>query len=173
MHTSAAHSRTHAYTPENKYQSKQSKQFGVINKEYHGHASDLQNCIYNAIINTRTNKLFICVHTSAAHSRTHAYTPENKYQSKQSKQFGVINKEYHGHASDLQNCIYNAIINTRTNKLFICVHTSAAHSRTHAYTNENKYQSKQSKQLGVINKEYHGHASDLQNCIYNAIIMHL
>ena len=32
-------------------------------------------------VNTRTNGLFICMHTSAAHSRTHAYTPENKYRS--------------------------------------------------------------------------------------------
>ena len=32
-------------------------------------------------VNTRTNGLFLCVHTSAAHSRTHAYTHKNKYRS--------------------------------------------------------------------------------------------
>ena len=48
-------------------------------------------------VNTRTNGLFICVHTTSAHSPTHAYTPRINI-AVRSKKFGVRNKEYHGHA---------------------------------------------------------------------------
>ena len=45
----------------------------------HIHVGKIQKKVSR--MNTRTNGLFIGVHTSAAHSRTQAYPPENKYRS--------------------------------------------------------------------------------------------
>ena len=62
----------------------------------HIHVGKIQKKVSR--VNTRTNGLFICVHTSAVSHLVSKHTHPRINIEVRSKKFEVRNKEYHGHA---------------------------------------------------------------------------